>query len=413
MDRKRFAEKPELLAPAGDLARAKTAVRYGADAVYLGGPQFSLRSRASNFTLADIAEACRYAHERGSRIHVTVNMIPHEEDYDGLKEYLEQLQEIGVDALIIASPAVMELARTYAPKAEIHCSTQMSVTNAEAARFLYDTLKIDRVVLGRECTLEDVRSITAASPAEVEAFIHGGMCVSYSGRCTLSNRMTLRDANRGGCAQSCRWFYHLYDGETELSTQDSLLTMGSKDLCAVQEIASLWEAGVRSFKIEGRMKTEYYVASIVSGYRHLLDDLYAHEGELSSKRLEAHRREIMKGENRAVWNGFYGGVRGAEGLISDLKAGNDVNHDFLGTVASYDPAGGTMTMITRNPFDLGETMEVLSPGQENRTFRISEIKNENGEYLEISRQPMKELRLKVPFAVRPDDILRRSREDDH
>ena len=413
MDRKRFAEKPELLAPAGDLARAMTAVRYGADAVYLGGPQFSLRSRASNFTLEDIAEACRFAHERGSHIHVTVNMIPHEEDYDGLKEYLVRLQDIGVDALIIASPAVMELAGKYAPKAEIHCSTQMSVTNAGAARFLYDTLKIDRVVLARECTLDDVRRITVDSPVDTEAFIHGGMCVSFSGRCTLSNRMTLRDANRGGCAQSCRWFYHLYDGSAEISTENSLFTMGSKDLCAVHEIAALWEAGVRSFKIEGRMKTEYYVASIVSGYRHLLDDLYEHNGILAPERLEAHRREIMKGENRAVWNGFYGGVRGAEGLISDLKAGNDVNHDFLGTVADYDPAAGTMTMVTRNPFDLGEAVEVLSPGQENRVFRISEIKNENGEYLEISRQPMKELRLKVPFAVRKDDILRRSREDDH
>ena len=281
-----------------------------------------------------------------------------------------------------------------------------SVTNAGAARFLYDTLKIDRVVLARECTLDDVRRITVDSPVDTEAFIHGGMCVSFSGRCTLSNRMTLRDANRGGCAQSCRWFYHLYDGSAEISTENSLFTMGSKDLCAVHEIAALWEAGVRSFKIEGRMKTEYYVASIVSGYRHLLDDLYEHNGILAPERLEAHRREIMKGENRAVWNGFYGGVRGAEGLISDLKAGNDVNHDFLGTVADYDPAAGTMTMVTRNPFDLGEAVEVLSPGQENRVFRISEIKNENGEYLEISRQPMKELRLKVPFAVRKDDILK-------
>ena len=225
--------------------------------------------------------------------------------------------------------------------------------------------------------------------------------------------MTLRDANRGGCAQSCRWFYHLYDGSEEISTENSLFTMGSKDLCAVHEIAALWEAGVRSFKIEGRMKTEYYVASIVSGYRHLLDDLYEHNGILAPKRLETHRREIMKGENRAVWNGFYGGVRGAEGLISDLKAGNDVNHDFLGTVADYDPVTETMTMVTRNPFDLGEAVEVLSPGQENRVFRISEIKNENGEYLEISRQPMRELRLQVPFAVQKDDILRRSREDDH
>ena len=276
MDRKQLSNrfhKPELLAPAGDLKRAKTAILYGADAVYLGGQFFSLRSRASNFTLEDIQEACAFAKEHGARIHVTCNIIPHNEDFDGLEEYLKKLEEFGVTAIIVASPSIMKLARKVAPKLEVHCSTQMSITNVETAIFMHDVFGIDRAVLARECNMEDIYDITEKCPVETEAFIHGGMCVNYSGRCTLSNRMTLRDANRGGCAQSCRWAYHLYDGKNEIS-DDALFTMGSKDLFTADYMYDLMNAGVSSLKIEGRMKTEYYVATIVSGYRHLIDELY-------------------------------------------------------------------------------------------------------------------------------------------
>ena len=404
--KKRFVKKPELLAPAGDLQRAKTAILYGADAVYLGGKSFSLRSRASNFTMEDIHEVCAFAKEHGAHVHVTVNIIPHEEDFEGLKEYLQQLEQAGVTAIIVASPAIMSIARQYAPKLQIHCSTQMSITNTETARFLYETLHVDRTVLARECSMEEVRQITEVCPVETEAFIHGGMCVNYSGRCTLSNRMTLRDANRGGCAQSCRWSYHLYQDNTEITTDTTRFTMGSKDMMTTSWIASLMEAGVSSLKIEGRMKTEYYVASIVSGYRHLIDELYAAQNDLSPERFAYHEMEIMKGENREVCPGFYDHRLQEDSVIFYENSNSHVNHDFLGTVQSYD--GETAWIQTRNAFDTLETVEVLSPGRENRTFQIQWIRNKKEELLESSRSPMVLVQLPVPFDVQTGDILRRA-----
>lgn len=400
--------KPELLAPAGDLERAKTAIRYGADAVYLGGKNFSLRSRASNFELEDIRKACEFARAHHARIHVTVNMIPHDEDFEGLRDYLRCLQDYGVTAIIAASAAVMRIAEECAPKLEIHCSTQLSVTNSAAASFLVRQLNADRVVLARECSIEDVFSITSHCPAETECFIHGGMCVNYSGRCTLSNRMTNRDANRGGCAQSCRWQYQLYADDKQLSDADTMLTMGSKDLMAAVYIKNLMAAGVSSLKIEGRMKSEYYVASIVSGYRHLIDELYESDGNLSKERMAYHISEILKGENRETWAGFYGGCRDVRSLIYHENSNSHVNHDFLGTIRSYDKQSGTAEMITRNPIDVGDTIEILRPGKENVTFVLSEMKNERGEYLEKCRTPMRVLTIPVPFETEKDDIIRKA-----
>ncbi len=409
MDRKRSDRKIELLAPAGDLERAKTAVLFGADAVYIGGQSYSLRARASNFTREDISEACAFAHARGAKIHVTVNMIPHEEDFAGLGEYLRFLNDAGVDAVIAASPAVMEMTRQNAPDAEIHCSTQMSITSAEAAGWLYETLGIDRVVLARECTIEDIKEITKHCPADTEAFIHGGMCVNYSGRCTLSNRMTLRDANRGGCAQSCRWRYRLYEGDRQISPEDRLFTMGSKDLCAAAQICDLISAGVASLKIEGRMKTAYYVASIVSGYRHLIDEIYEAGGSLPAERLAYHTAQIMKGENREVCEGFYPGIAGRGSIIRNTMSDGSVNHGFLATVLAFDEASGKALIETRNPFEVREELEVLSPGRLCRTFILEAMeKEEDGTGIERSRHPLAHLFIPVPFALQPGDILRRA-----
>lgn len=405
--KRRPSSRIELLAPAGDLHRCKTAIRFGADAVYIGGQSYSLRSRASNFTNEDIAEACAFAKTYGARIHVTVNIIPHDEDFEGLISYLQFLQDVGVTAVICASAAIMRLVRTYAPKLEVHCSTQMSITNAEAAAFLKEALDIDRVVLARECTMEDVRKIAADCPVQTEAFIHGGMCVNYSGRCTLSNRMTLRDANRGGCAQSCRWAYHLYDGDTEIST-DPLFTMGSKDLCAAEYTADLIRAGVSSLKIEGRMKSEFYVASIVSAYRHLIDDLYANDCVLSEDAFRRHRQEIMRAENRETFAGFYPHRADKESLIFHQTSNSDVNHDFLGVVRGYDPEAHTMTVECRNAFDRNEKLEVLAAGEENRVFIAEWIRNEEGELIERSSHPMDMVVLPAPFAVSEEDIIRRA-----
>lgn len=397
----------ELLAPAGDLKRCMTAIDYGADAVYLGGQNYSLRSRASNFSIEQIAEACAYAKAHHAAIHVTVNVIPHEEDFEGLEQYLRTLQEIGVHAVIEASPAIMSLTRRCAPELEIHCSTQMSVINACAAQYLSKHLGIDRVVLARECTMEEVQAITAASPVDTEAFIHGGMCVNISGRCTLSNRMTLRDANRGGCAQSCRWMYRLYDQDQLVSGETDLYTMGSRDLSSADEIAGLMAAGVSSLKIEGRMKTEYYVASIVSAYRHLIDEIKVQHGPLSEQRMAYHRAQIAKGENRQTCDGFYQGIAGAESLIYHPNSDADVNHGFLATVKEYDACTHTAVIETRNPMDTGMEIEVLSPGRDCQAFALEYMKNEQGEYLETSRVPMRLIAINAPVDLHAGDILRK------
>lgn len=409
MDRRQLSNrfiKPELLAPAGDLKRAKTAIKYGADAVYLGGQYFSLRSRASNFSLDDIQEACAFAKQYGAHIHVTCNIIPHNEDFEGLEEYLKKLEEFGVTAIIVASPAIMQLAKKVAPKLEVHCSTQMSITNNETAVFLHDTFGIDRAVLARECSMEDIYSITQKCPVETEAFIHGGMCVNYSGRCTLSNRMTLRDANRGGCAQSCRWAYHLYDGNRDLS-EKQLFTMGSKDLFTADYLYDLMNAGVSSLKIEGRMKTEYYVATIVSGYRHLIDEIYENRGPLSEERLNYHKKQILYGENRDTCTGFYSGEATDASLIYHETSNADVNHDFLGTVV--DVNGNNVTIETRNKFNKYETLEVLAPGKQVRAFTVNSLKNAKGEDIETANQPMTRVVVEIPFSVNLEDIIRRAR----
>ncbi len=399
-------KKPELLAPAGDLNRCKTAILYGADAVYLGGQSFSLRSRASNFTIDEIKEACDFAKAHNARIHVTVNIIPHDEDYVGLKEYVQKLEEIGVTAVIVASVGIMKIVKECTTKLEVHCSTQMSITNAETAMFLKNALNIDRVVLARECSIKDVREISEKCPVETEAFIHGGMCVNYSGRCTLSNRMTLRDANRGGCAQSCRWSYHLYDENKEY-TENELFTMGSKDLCALPVIYDLMEAGVSSFKIEGRMKTEYYVASTVSSYRHLIDEIYENQKPLSEERMQYHLDEIMKAENRQTCTGFYEGRAAVNSIIHHETSDVDVNHGFLGRIQSYDASTSVAVIQSRNPFAVGDKIEVLSPGKKNRDFVITKLKNDKNEVIEECRNPMSMIQIEVPFEIEKGDIFRR------
>ena len=399
-------KKVELLSPAGDLKRCITAINYGADAVYIGGKSFSLRSRASNFTMDDIREACAYAEKKNAHIHVTVNMIPHDEDLIGLQEYLQQLEDAGVKAIIVASPYIMKLAKSCTSKLEVHCSTQMSVTNAEAAKFLHEQYGIDRVVLARECSLKDVREITASCPIETESFIHGGMCVNFSGRCTLSNRMTFRDANRGGCAQSCRWSYHLYEGKDEIS-KDLLFTMGSKDLCAVRYIYDLMEAGVSSFKIEGRMKTEYYVASVVKAYRNLIDEIYDHNGPLSEERMEYHAKQVMRAANREVWPGFYQGSDDSS-LIYHNNTDAFVSHDFLGTVKEYDQERNVAVIESRNVFRVGDMVEFLSPSSSDQPFKIQSIKNQNNAYIDSIRNPMSLVEIPVSFAVEKEDILRKA-----
>ena len=402
---KKQSNKIELLSPAGDLSRLKTAIAYGADAVYIGGQCYSLRSRASNFTLKDIEEACAFARDYDAKIHVTMNAILHEEDYDGMKEYLDHLSKVGVTAVIVASPAIMKLVKETHPELEVHGSTQLSITNSSAANFYRDAYQLDRVVLARECSLEDVKKITEEASVDTEVFIHGGMCVNYSGRCTLSNRMTLRDANRGGCAQSCRWVYHFFEEDSE---KDSMFTMGSKDLCAYAYIPEFIKLGVKSLKIEGRMKTEYYVATITKAYRNYIDAIYE-KGELSEEEMAYHAKQILYGENREVFDGFYPKRADENSLITHPTSNVDVNHDFLAKVLEYDDENKKCLVECRNVFEAGEEVEFLSQIAPISSFKVEGVVDEEGMSLERMNNPMKKVWIPVPYPVKEGDFMRRKR----
>ena len=397
-------EKIELLAPAGDLQRLKLAIRYGADAVYIGGKKFSLRSRASNFDIADIEEGVKFAKKHGARIHVTVNMLPHEEDLEGLCEYLKELERVGVTAIIVASYSIMKLAKKVAPKLEVHVSTQHSSTNSSVVSF-WKKEGMDRVVLGRECSLKDIQSTCKNASLPIEVFIHGGMCISYSGRCTLSNNMTTRDANRGGCAQSCRWKYRLYDNDTELHEEDKLFSMSSKDLCAIEYIPALIDAGVASLKIEGRMKAQYYIATVIRAYRMCIDEYYE-KGFVSKERMEFFKKEVGKAENRRTAIGFYEGMPKSEDHLYGVN-GSGVTKEFLAYVLDYDENTKMAKLEIRNNFKAGEEVEAFGPHMENMPFITSTLYDEDGEVVEVAKTPMQILYMKVEHTLRKHDMIRR------
>lgn len=400
-------KKIELLAPAGDLEKCKTAILYGADAVYLGGKKFSLRSRASNFDIEDIKEACDFARSHNANIHVTVNIIPHESDFEGIKEYLKTLEEIGVTAIIVASPAIGQIARKVASKLEIHLSTQLSITNYKSVEY-FDDIKPDRVVLARECTMDEIRYITKNINTNTETFIHGGMCVNYSGRCTISNALTLRDANRGGCAQSCRWKYHLYDGENKISDDEILFSMSSKDLMAIDKVYDMIEANVSSLKIEGRMKSNYYIATVVKTYRKLIDEIYETKKRPDKDRIEYYEREIAKAENRLTSSGFYDGLPDESGHLYGVN-GAGVTHDFIGVILDQDDDYAYVQ--TRNLYRLNDELEVFGPDIDNETFVVTTIIDENDENVELVNRPMSVMKINIPFKVSKGDMIRRFHND--
>lgn len=393
----------ELLAPAGDLKRLKVAVDYGADAVFIGGKQFSLRAKASNFDLDDIAEGAKYCHDHGSRLHVTVNMIPHDDDYAGLEDYLRSLESIGVDAVIVASMSIVALAKAVAPGLEVHVSTQYSSTNSMSVNF-WKRRGADRVVLGRECTLEEVKSICRNTDIPIEAFIHGGMCTNYSGRCTLSNYMTLRDANRGGCAQSCRWKYEVYQGDRLISDKQTPFSMSSKDLNATAVVKDLIEAGVCSFKIEGRMKTEYYIATVVSSYRMLIDAVL--DGSYSEELLKRVQANLMMAENRETSIGYYYGEPDHEGYLYGVN-GAVVNQDFLGVVREMSDQFALIEV--RNHFSVGERIEILDPSMDLATFMVEQLIDSQDVETDRVYKPMEVIKLRTPVPLVKNSFIRRAR----
>ena len=392
----------ELLSPAGDLERLKIAVLYGADAVYIGGKQFSLRSRASNFDMDAIREGVEFAKAHGSHVHVTVNMIPHEDDLNDLEIYLKQLESVGVHAIICASLTVVRTAKRVAPKLEVHLSTQHSTTNSKAIEY-WKSEGVDRVVLARECDLEEITSISKKSALPTEVFIHGGMCISYSGRCTLSNHMTNRDANRGGCAQSCRWKYRMLENDTFIHDEENLFSMSSKDMMAANYIKDLVEAGVTSLKIEGRMKSTYYVATVIRAYRMLIDRIY--EGEVDEAFMSMILDELSRSENRPTAVGFYDGLPKAKDQLYGVN-GAGVTQEYIACVLDYDKESQMATIQVKNNFAMHAQVEVFGP-----RFTIPMIMNDcydlDGNKIEVANKPMQILKTKIEFEVKENDMIRK------
>ncbi|PJI07192.1 MULTISPECIES: peptidase U32 family protein [Clostridium] len=375
-------QKPELLAPAGNLEKLKTAINFGADAVYLGGNKFNLRASSDNFTFEELKEGVEFAHSREKKVHVTVNIIPHNEDLVGMDEYLRQLYDIGVDAALIADPGVISIAREVTPKLEIHLSTQASLLNYKAALF-WHKIGVKRVVAAREMSLEDLKTLRRKLPetCDVEAFVHGSMCMAYSGKCLLSNYLTGRDSNKGLCAQPCRYKYNLFEeknqGEYVKATDDGVNLMNSKDLCMIEHIPELIEAGINSLKIEGRMKSSYYVASVVKAYREAIDKYV--ENPKNYKFDPKWMENLTKPSHRPFTTGFYfdEDVRQIYENSSYIR-----NYDIVGVVKNYDKETHIATIEQRNKVCNGDTVEVLAVKAENKIIQLEDMKNKNGEAIE-------------------------------
>ena len=390
--------KVELLAPAGDLEKLKIAILYGADAVFIGGLKFSLRSRASNFTIEDIKEGCKFAHEHNAKVHVTCNILPHEIDVDGVRDYLHSLEDAGVDAIICASPLIIEEA--LKTKMEVHVSTQESTLNSSMVKF-YESLGVDRVVLGRELDLESIKEIKANSNVDIEAFIHGGMCVSYSGRCMLSNNMTGRDANRGGCAHSCRWNYDLTINGNKIN-EDEYFAMSSKDLCSIPVLKEYLETNVSSFKIEGRMKSIHYIATIVKTYREAIDEYYA-TGDI--KNIDYYMNQIRKAENRQTSIGFLKGMTTVNEQLYDLFT-EIPTQNFIGLILDYNKETQIAKVDVRNYFKINSNIELFRAKGKDEHFLLTDIVNEDGIHIEEANHPRDIVYIKIPFECKENDMLR-------
>ena len=395
-------KKVELLAPAGSLDKAKIALMYGADAVYVGGKQFSLRARASNFELEDLKELSEFAHERNKKVYVTMNIIPHDEDLQGLDEYLKYLESIKIDAIITSSRYIMSRALEVAPNVERHLSTQMSTTNSLSIDY-YKRIGVERVVLAREVTLCEIAKIMKKTDVEVEVFIHGGMCSSYSGHCVLSNHMTNRDANRGGCAHSCRWNYTLFEDGIP---GNNFYNIGSKDMMALKYIPKLIDLGVASLKIEGRMKSMYYLATVIKSYRMLIDLYYA-KHEVTKDEYEMIEREIGKAENRLTSNGFYEGLPDVEGQLYDNRSEHPTK-EYIGYVLDYNEDTQMALIEQRNYFIPGDLVEFFGPNLENTQMVVDEIIDyQTNEKLEVAQHPLQLLLIKVPFKIEKHNMMRK------
>ncbi|MED3689640.1 U32 family peptidase [Peribacillus butanolivorans] len=404
-----IVKKPELLAPAGNLEKLKIAVHYGADAVFIGGQEYGLRSNAGNFTFEEMKEGVEFAKKYGAKVYVTTNIFAHNENIDGLEEYLEGLQDAGVHGIIVADPLIIETCKRVAPNVEIHLSTQQSLSNWKAVQYWKEE-GLERVVLARETSAEEIREMKEKVDIEIEAFVHGAMCIAYSGRCTLSNHMTARDSNRGGCCQSCRWDYDLYelnqDGEKALfDKEDAPFAMSPKDLKLIESLPGMIEIGIDSLKVEGRMKSIHYIATVVSVYRKVIDAYCADPDNFKIK--QEWLEELDKCANRETASAFM------EGEIPGYKQQMFGNHtvktrfDFAGLVLDYNEEAQIVTLQQRNFFKPGDEVEFFGPEIENFTQKIGTIWDESGNELDAARHPLQIVRIQVDKQVYVNNMMRK------
>lgn len=393
-------KKIELLAPAGNLEKLKIAIMYGADAVFIGGKQFSLRARANNFDLEDIINGVKFAKKHKAKVYVTMNIVPHDADIINFEKYVKSLEKAKVTGVILTSLSFAEKIKKIAPKLELHLSTQMSIINSDAVKQFAD-FGFSRIVLGRELNVEQIKDIISKTNTEVEVFIHGGMCASFSGRCMLSNHMTNRDANRGGCAHSCRWDFNLYKDKCLVS--QNMFNMGSKDLVGISVIEKLINMNVSSLKIEGRMKSIYYIATIVRAYRMLIDDYYRNK---SISNYEYYINEIMKSETRELASGFLE----HNVTINEQYFRPGVTRStkpFVGYVLDYNNITKVAKIEQRNYFEVGDELEFFGPKLQNMKFVVTKILNEDKEEINKANHAQQIIYLNVPFRLRKHDMIRK------
>ena len=404
--------EPELLVPASSLEVLKIAVIYGADAVYIGGEAFGLRAKAKNFSIDEMAEGIDFAHKHDVKVYVTANILAHNEDLVGVKEYFEQLKEIKPDGLIIADPAVFMLAKEICPDIERHISTQANNTNYGTYQFWYDQ-GASRVVSARELSLEEIKEIRQNIPAdmEIETFIHGAMCISYSGRCLLSNYFTSRDANQGACTHPCRWKYHLMEEQRPgeylpvFENERGTYIFNSKDLCMIEHIPDIIEAGIDSLKIEGRMKTALYVATVARTYRKALDD-YKVDAALYEKNMAWYQEQISNCTYRQFTTGFFYGKPDETTQIYDNNT-YVKEYTYLGIVGEVNTEG-LYSLEQRNKFSVGETIEVMKPNGDNIEVVVRRITDEDGRDCESAPHPKQQLYIELDCKLDMYDILRRA-----
>lgn len=400
----------ELLAPAGDMEKLKTAVYYGADAVYFGGEMFSLRAGAGNLSVPEIREAMDFLHARGARGYMTINIYPHNEHLNLLRNYLMEIKDIPVDAFLVSDPGVMTILKEIIPDAEIHLSTQANTTNYMTARF-WASMGVKRIVTAREMSLKEIREMRDQLPdeVEIESFVHGAMCISYSGRCLMSNFMTGRDANMGACTHPCRWKYSIVEekrpGEYYPIEEDShgSYIMNSRDLCMLDGIPDLAAAGVSSLKIEGRMKSAYYVATVVSAYRTALDHYLADPDNYQYD--PAWFTELCKASHREFTHGFYYNKPSAED--QNYQSSDYIReYSFVGMVKGVEPETGFALVEQRNKFSIGDEIEIFGPGVPFTKEVITEMYNQEGEPVESAPHPQQIIKLKLSTPVKENYILR-------